>query len=83
MLTTRQVVAQQIGAYLRHQLTLQELVDWAEREMMDGQFESPVVRDAVARLGLADVRAFGLTWEDCERLLGDLGFIAHVDIAAE
>jgi len=47
----------------------------------DGEFESPAVRDAVARLGVADVRAFGLTWEDCQRLLRDLGFEAHVEIA--
>jgi len=50
--------------------------------VMDGEFESATVRDAVARLGVADVRAFGLTWEDCERLLHELGYAAHVDIVA-
>ncbi len=58
---TRQTVAEKIAAYLRHQLTLEQLVGWAEQQVMEGQFESPVVRDTVARLGLADVRAFGLT----------------------
>lgn len=82
MQITRQMVAETIAAYLRHQLTLEQLVDWAERQVMEGEFESPVVRDTVARLGLADVRAFGLTWDDCERLLRDLGFAAHVDIVA-
>lgn len=48
---------------------------------MDGDFESSTVRDAVAHLGLADTRAFGLTWEDCQRLLRNLGFAAHVEIA--
>ncbi|MGD0767996.1 MAG: hypothetical protein ABSB42_07355 [Tepidisphaeraceae bacterium] len=78
---TRQIVADQIAVYLHHQASLEQLVDWAERQMMDGDFESPTVRDAVAQLGLADVRAFGLTWEDCQRLLRDLGFAAHVEIA--
>jgi len=49
---------------------------------MDGEFESTGVRDAVAHLGLTDVRAFGLTWDDCQRLLGDLGFAAEVNIQA-
>jgi hypothetical protein len=34
----------------------------------------------VARLGVADVRAFGLTWEDCEELLAQLGFSARIEI---
>jgi hypothetical protein len=33
-------------------------------------------------LGVADVRAFGLTWEDCEQLLRQLGYTARVDIIA-
>jgi hypothetical protein len=36
----------------------------------------------VGRLGAADVRSFGLTWEDCEHLLKRLGYTAHVDITA-
>ena len=57
-------------------------MDWAERQVMDADFESAAVRDAVARLGLGDVRSFGLTWEDCQRLLSELGFEAHVEIEA-
>jgi hypothetical protein len=81
MQITRQIVADQIVVYLHHQTSLEQLVDWAEHQMMDGDFESPTVRDAVGRLGLADVRAFGLTWEDCQRLLRNLGFAAQVEIA--
>ena len=35
------------------------------------------IRDAVARLGLADVRAFGLTWADCQSILKQLGYNAR------
>ena len=42
----------------------------------------PAIRSAVSRLGVADVRAFGLTWEDCEALLSQLGFSARVSIIA-
>lgn len=82
MSITPKIVADRLAAHLCDRLSLGELVDWAERQMMEGEFESEAVRDAVARLGVADVRAFGLTWEDCQRLLHNLGFAAHVHIAA-
>ena len=45
--------------------------------MMEVDFEEAyynAIRDAVARLGLADVQAFGLTWEGCASLLKRLGY---------
>lgn len=53
--------------------------------MMEGEFDlkdAVVLRDVVARLGVADVRAFGLTWEDCEDLLSRLGYSARVSIVS-
>lgn len=81
MVLTSQMVVDQISAYLQHRLSLTALVDWAEEQMIDASFDSSKVRDAVARLGLADTRAFGLTWEDSRRLLESLGYSAHVEIA--
>ena len=83
MLITKKIVADKIAAYLHHDITLAQLVDWAERAMMEDEFEEnglPAIRSAISRLGVADVRAFGLTWEDCEELLGQLGFSARVSI---
>ena len=82
---TRQTVADKLAAYLRHDLSRADLVAWAESAMMDGEFERAhlaVIRDVVARLGVADVRTFGLAWEDCEQLLSRLGFAARVNIVA-
>jgi hypothetical protein len=82
---TRQLVADKLAAYLQHDLSLADLVNWAESSMMDAELERQhfsAIRDVVARLGLADVRAFGLTWEDCEELLKRLGYAAHVQIMA-
>ena len=53
--------------------------------MMDADFEEAhfdAIRDVVARLGVADVQAFGLTWEECQRLLKQLGYSARVEIVA-
>jgi cobyrinic acid a,c-diamide synthase len=83
MLITKKIVADKIAAYLHHDITLAQLVDWAERALMEDEFEEnglPAIRSAISRLGVADVRAFGLTWEDCEELLSQLGFSARVSI---
>lgn len=85
MLITKKIVADEIAAYLHHEITLAQLVDWAEHAMMEDEFEESglaAIRHAVSRLGVADVRAFGLAWEDCEALLGQLGFSARVNIIA-
>jgi hypothetical protein len=85
MTITKQTVAEQIAAYLHHDITLGQLVDWSERAIMDGDLaegEAEILSRVIARLGLADVRAFGLTWEDCEELLGKLGFTPRVEIVA-
>jgi cobyrinic acid a,c-diamide synthase len=79
-MVTRTDVAERLRAYLSREISLAELVDWAEGQVMEGDFESDTVRDAVARVGLADVRAFGLTWEDCQQLLRSLGFSTEVRI---
>jgi hypothetical protein len=64
MQITKRTVAEKIAAYLQHVISLDQLVDWAEDSMMEGEFDEhdmDVLRPVVARLGVADVRAFGLT----------------------
>ncbi len=61
---TNQTVADKIAAYLRHDITLAHLVDWAENALMEGEFateDAATIAAVVSRLGVADVRAFGLT----------------------
>lgn len=77
MKLTRQSVAQKLIDYLYHRITLSELVDWAETSMMEADFEEKeyeTLRDIVSRLGLADVKAFGIVWEDFESFLRRLGY---------
>ena len=80
---TRHDVARKLTAYLRHQLSLEEMVAWAERAMMEGEFDEDdfeTVRDIVSRLGLADVNQFSLTWEDWENFLDRLGYQVQVQV---
>jgi len=83
MKITRHTVAEKLIAYLYHRISLAELVNWAEFAMMDGEFEDykfEIVRDIVSRLGLADVKAFGISWEDCENYLSNLGYAVKVSV---
>lgn len=85
MVVTREMVADRISAYLRGEQRLAEVISWAEEAMQEGEFagaDFPAVRDVVARLGLADVAAFGLAWEDAVDMLSRLGYRATVEIQA-
>ena len=85
MQITREAVAHKLASYLHHEIPLDELVAWANVAMMEGDFAEAyydAIRDAVARLGLADVQAFGLTWGDCANILKQLGDDARVEIVA-
>ena len=82
----RQIVADKITGYLRGKVNQAELVDWAERAMMDAEFDeadTELLTDIVARLGLADVAEFGLRWQECEEFLRRLGYRAKVIVSSE
>jgi hypothetical protein len=84
-LITTETVAGKLTAYLHHELDLAGLVDWAEDAMMEGRFDPEhhdVIRDAVSRLGLADVKCFALAWEDCERFLTQMGYEVRIEVVA-
>ncbi len=86
MKITRSIAADKIADYLHGKLSQTELVDWAERGMMDAEFDDPdieVLSDIVGRLGLADVAEFGLRWQDCEDFLRRLGYRAKVIVSTE
>lgn len=83
MTITKRTVANKIAAYLHHEITLAQLVDWAEIAMMDGELaesDAKTLSAVIARLGVADVRTFGLAWDDCEELLRKLGYSPRVEV---
>jgi hypothetical protein len=52
--------------------------------MMDADFEThdlSLLREIVSRLGLADVRAFGMSWDDCEDYLSRLGYRVNFTVS--
>ena len=86
MKITRKMVADKIADYLHGKLAQAELVDWAERAMMEADFDeadTEVLSEIIGRLGLADVAEFGLRWQDCEEFLRRLGYRAKVIVSTE
>jgi hypothetical protein len=83
MVITREIVAKKIAAHLQGGFPLDDLVDWAEKALMENEFveeDAALLSQVVGRLGVADVRTFGLTWEDCDHLVRQLGYAARVDV---
>lgn len=83
MIITRRTVVEKIGAYLKQNISLAELVNWSENVLMNGKISdkhSNEISEVIAHLGVADVKNFGLTWEDCQRLLQILHYQAKVEL---
>lgn len=82
MIITKQLLAVNMLNYLQHKITLNDLVEWAENGFMEGDIQGEdieIVRDILARLGLADVKTFGLFWEDCVDIMRRLGYVLKID----
>ena len=82
MIITKQQLAIKLLNYLQHKITLEELVSWAENAFMEADLQdedTEVIRDILAQLGLADVKTFGLYWEDCVIMMYKLGYNLKID----
>jgi hypothetical protein len=80
---TRTIVGEHLQSYLSGTINLDEIVDWAENALADAEFDTQdhdVLRDAVARIGLADVKTFGLTWEEVTKILAQLGYRTRIEL---
>ena len=79
---TKQQTAQQLLNYLNHQITLAQLVDWAENAILQGGVEPAHAREqmqVLGRMAAADVKGFGILWSDCEEIMQSLGYRVKVD----
>lgn len=84
MVITKKTVTDQILKYINRKISLDDLVDWAENAIQEADFDKHdvnLLRDIVGRLGLADVKEFGLTWDDCYEHLHKLGYDVSVTVS--
>lgn len=83
MIVTKTILAEMLMKYINRGIALSALIDWAENMINEADFEKEsfnLIRDILAHIGLADVREFGLTWDDCYDYLHKLGYDVKVEL---
>lgn len=82
MKISKEEIKTKLLQYLNRSISTAELVDWAERATQEADFDPKdfgTIRNILGRLGLADVKEFGLTWDDCYNFINSLGY--RIEIA--
>ena len=72
----REAVLDRFLAYLNREISLDELVAWAESILMDADFDpgdAQMLMTIVGYIGAVDSPGFELTWEVCTDFLNRLG----------
>ncbi len=80
---TKGDIAKKISSYLNRSITLEQMVDWAENMICEADYEEKnfeLIKEVLSRLGLADVKEFGLSWDDCYSYLSRLGYQVKISI---
>jgi hypothetical protein len=84
MIVTKKVLTSMLLKYINREIDLPGLVDWAEDMIKEAELEKgnlELLRDILARIGLANVREFGLSWDDCCDYLHRLGYDVKVEVS--
>ena len=83
MILTRELLTEMLMRYINREIDLSSLVRWAEDMLREADFDDKnfeLIREIVAHIGLADVREFGFTWDDCYEYLHKLGYDVKVEL---
>jgi len=81
MRVSKKDVADKILAYVNRSISLEQMIDWAENMICEAEYDEKdfeLIKDILSHLGLADVKEFGLSWDDCYDYLSRLGYQVKV-----
>ena len=84
MKVTAELLAEKITRYLQKRISLSQLVDWSENMVMEAEYDKQnfeSIREILAHLGVADVKEFGLSWDDCYDFLNLLHYQVEVKVS--
>ena len=84
MIITREILARMLIKYINREIDLSNLINWAEDMIAEANFEDEhfeLLRDMLARIGLAGVREFGLSWDDCYEYLHKLEYDVKIEVS--
>ncbi|MCC6612898.1 MAG: hypothetical protein IT320_05420 [Anaerolineae bacterium] len=81
---THQTILQKLNEYLNHEITLAQLVDWAETALIEPDIapreDADAIMDALMYLAAADSRGFPLTWDIVTSFVERLGGSVRVSV---
>ena len=84
---TREVLLEKLYAFIRHEITLPEIVDWAENVFVDDDVDVEgdieLLMDVIFCLAGADTALFPLTWEALSEFVEKLGGKMPVFVEAD
>lgn len=83
MKVTKKKLVDKIVAYLNRSITTKQMVDWAESMICEAEYDEKdfeLIREILSRLGVADVKEFGLSWDDCYDYLSRPGYRVKVTV---
>ena len=83
MKVTKEDIVDKILAYLNRSITLEQMVDWAERMICEAEYDErdfELIKEILSHLGVADVKEFGLSWDECYDYLSRLGHRVKVTV---
>ncbi|MFP4642042.1 MAG: hypothetical protein ACLFPU_07690 [Dehalococcoidia bacterium] len=83
MKVSKEDVGNKILDYLNRSITLEQMVDWAENMICEAEYNEEdfeLIREILNRIGLADVKEFGLSWDECHDYLSRLGYRVKVEV---
>ena len=72
-----------ILAYLNRSITLGQMVDWAEKIICEAEYDQKdfeLIKEILSHLGVADVKEFGLSWDECSDYLSRSGYRVKVSV---
>jgi hypothetical protein len=70
----------QISAYLEGNISLTEMVNWAEEMIIIGFEANPIETEIIYRLGVADAENFELSWEELAHMVNQLGYKVRLQL---
>jgi hypothetical protein len=80
-MATRHLVLDYLNRYLNRQITLAQLVDWAETTLIEPGIpdeDASAIMDVLSYLGTADTKGFPLTWGLLTNFIERLGGTVQV-----
>jgi len=81
---TKELLAEKITDYLLRRISISDLVNWSENMIMEAEYNDEdfeLIREILAHLGVADVKQFGLSWDDWYGFLDRLGYQLDIKVS--